>query len=81
MSSESWRCHPGGSGAGRMQRVSVADRVETARRVDDGRVSDAYKKYLHHLDQAACGTCPELLEGRCDEGQALWDTYKKAMRP
>lgn len=81
MSRAGWDCHPGGSGAGRMQRVSVADRAATARRADDGAVLTAYKAYLDHLEQAACGICPELAEGRCDTGQALWDEYKAAMRP
>ncbi|TXL91566.1 hypothetical protein [Streptomyces sp. IB2014 016-6] len=80
MSRENWGLHPGGSGAGRMQRVSVADRAATARRVDDGAVLDAYKAYLDHLDQAECGICPKLLEGRCDTGQALWDAYKESGR-
>ncbi|MCI3226129.1 hypothetical protein [Streptomyces sp. NP-1717] len=80
MSRESWQLHPGGSGAGGVQRVPVADRAAAARRVDDRQVLDAYKAYLDHLEQAACGICPELLEGRCDAGRALWDTYKNAQR-
>ncbi|MFD3483765.1 hypothetical protein [Streptomyces sp. NPDC058665] len=78
MSGERWDLHPGGSGAGRMQRVS--DRTSTARRINDGPVQDAYNAYLDHLVRAICG-CLELPEGRCEKGQALWDTYKETMRP